>query len=227
MRDDASAYTCCFRSRPGTLGFTRTEAPRAFRSSSGTRRSPTLSGPPKWNRKITTGGTARLRAGSPSAIWPDTGRPGLGSSRIFAISTSQTSSVTFAISAPPCRPPQQRHRPYSKWRNLRRLRLRIILGCAARSTYRTGSYEAAIADLDHSALVYPRRAWDWLFLAMAHHKLGYAEQAQRALRNAEEWIERANRMQIAGSKNIWIGWYEVLEVAQLHKEASELIHVVP
>jgi len=92
--------------------------------------------------------------------------------------------------------------------------------------YRAGSYEAAIADMEQSARVYPRRAWDWLFMAMAHHKLGHAEQAQRSFRNAVEWIERADRSQVPGSKNIWVGWYEPLEVAQLRKEASELIHAV-
>jgi serine/threonine protein kinase/tetratricopeptide (TPR) repeat protein len=92
--------------------------------------------------------------------------------------------------------------------------------------YRVGRYDAAIADLEQSALVYPRRAWDWFFLAMAHHKLGHAEQAQRSFRNAVEWIERADRTQVPGSKNIWVGWYEPLEVAQLRKEAGELIHTV-
>jgi tetratricopeptide (TPR) repeat protein len=93
--------------------------------------------------------------------------------------------------------------------------------------YRAGSYEAAIADLEQSARVYPRRAWDWLFLAMAHQKLGHGEQAQRSFRNAVEWIERANRTQLPGSNTIWIGWYESLEVAQLRKEAGELMHKVP
>jgi tetratricopeptide (TPR) repeat protein len=90
--------------------------------------------------------------------------------------------------------------------------------------YRAGNFEAAIADLEQSALVYPRRAWDWLFLAMAHHNLGHAEQAQRSFRNAVEWIERADRTHISSSKNIWVNWYEPLEVAQLRKEAGELIH---
>jgi serine/threonine protein kinase/tetratricopeptide (TPR) repeat protein len=94
-------------------------------------------------------------------------------------------------------------------------------------SYRAGRYEAAIADLERSALVYPRRAWDWLFLAMAHHKLGHAEQAQRSFHNAVEWIERADRTQAPGSKHIWINWYEPLEVAQLRKEAGELIHAAP
>jgi serine/threonine protein kinase/Tfp pilus assembly protein PilF len=89
--------------------------------------------------------------------------------------------------------------------------------------YRAGKYEAAIADLDRSASIFPRRAWDWLFLAMAHDKLGHTEEAKNSLKNAEAWIERADRMPAGGSKNPWIGWFEPLEVEQILKEARALI----
>jgi tetratricopeptide (TPR) repeat protein len=89
--------------------------------------------------------------------------------------------------------------------------------------YRAGKYEAAIADFDRSAPVFPRRAWDRLFLAMAHFKLGHSEEAKRFLNEAEEWIERANRLQGTGSKDAWFSWYEPLEVEQIVKEARGLI----
>jgi serine/threonine protein kinase/predicted Zn-dependent protease len=90
--------------------------------------------------------------------------------------------------------------------------------------YRAGRYEAAIADFDQSALVFPRRAWDWLFLAMAQCKLGRAEEAKKSLKKAEAWIERAERMLAGGSSNLWIGWFEPVEVEQILKEARALIH---
>jgi tetratricopeptide (TPR) repeat protein len=89
--------------------------------------------------------------------------------------------------------------------------------------YRAGRYEAAIADLDRSALGFRRRAWDWLFLAMAHYKLGHADEAKKALKKAEEWIERADRLRANGQGNPWFGWFEPLEVEQLLKEARALV----
>jgi serine/threonine protein kinase/Tfp pilus assembly protein PilF len=89
--------------------------------------------------------------------------------------------------------------------------------------YRAGKYQAAIADFDQSAPVSPRRAWDWLFLAMAHYKLGHAEEAKSSLKKAEDWIQRADRLRARGSTDPWIGWFEPLEVAQILKEARSLI----
>jgi serine/threonine protein kinase/tetratricopeptide (TPR) repeat protein len=93
--------------------------------------------------------------------------------------------------------------------------------------YRAANYEAAIADLNKSASVYPRRAWDWLFLAMAQYKLGQADLAKQSLGRAVDWIERADRNQGIGWESLWTTWYEPLEVEQILKEASELIHPVP
>ncbi len=86
---------------------------------------------------------------------------------------------------------------------------------------RAGRYEAAIADLEKSSLSFPRRAWDWLFLAMAHHRLGHAEEARKCLKKATEWIEETNRSE---STNSWIGWSEPVEVEHLLSEARALIH---
>ena len=90
--------------------------------------------------------------------------------------------------------------------------------------YRAGQYEGSIADLNQSALVLSRRGWDWLFLAMAHHKLGQVQEAKMCLKKADEWIEQTNRMIARGSTNPWIGWYEQIEVEHLLKEARALIN---
>jgi tetratricopeptide (TPR) repeat protein len=89
--------------------------------------------------------------------------------------------------------------------------------------YRAGKYEAAIADLNQSAHVSPRRAWDWLILAMAHHQLGHADEAKKDLREAVKWIEQANRTDAMGSAIRWMSWHEPVEVEYLLREARALI----
>ncbi len=89
--------------------------------------------------------------------------------------------------------------------------------------FRAGRYEAAIADFNRAMTVFPRRAWDWLFLAMSHQKLGQTDEARKALAKAVDWIEQTNRRPGGGSTTTWIGWYEALEVEQILKEAKQLI----
>ena len=89
--------------------------------------------------------------------------------------------------------------------------------------YRAGKYHAAIADFDQSAPVSPRRAWDWLFVAMAHYKLGHIDEAKKSLKKAEDWIQRADRLRARGSNDPWLAWFEPLEVAQILKEARAAI----
>jgi hypothetical protein len=89
--------------------------------------------------------------------------------------------------------------------------------------FRTGNYEAAIADFNQSMTVFPRRAWDWLFLAMSHQKLGRTDEARKSLAQGVDWIEQTNRTQGVGSTTTWISWFESIEVAQILKEAKQLI----
>ncbi len=89
--------------------------------------------------------------------------------------------------------------------------------------YRAGRYEAALADLNRSVLVYPRRAWDWLFLAMTHAQLGHADEARKDLQTATRWIELANQLSTTGADARWMHWYEKIEVTQIFKEARDLI----
>jgi predicted Zn-dependent protease len=89
--------------------------------------------------------------------------------------------------------------------------------------YRAGKYEAAIADLNQSARVLRRRPWDWLILAMAHQKLGHADEAKKDLQEAEKWIETANRTDAIGSADRWMSWTEPMEGEYLLREARALI----
>ena len=59
--------------------------------------------------------------------------------------------------------------------------------------YPMGNYESAIADLTESSKVFPFRAWDWLFLAIANHKVRNEQAAKRCLKKATEWIDLANQ----------------------------------
>jgi tetratricopeptide (TPR) repeat protein len=93
--------------------------------------------------------------------------------------------------------------------------------------FRAGHYVAAIADIDEASQVVPMRAWDWLFLAMAHYKAGHPSHAKISFDRAVAWIERADRGQATGLKDPWNGWWPPLEVARLRDEAAELIQSSP
>jgi serine/threonine protein kinase/tetratricopeptide (TPR) repeat protein len=89
--------------------------------------------------------------------------------------------------------------------------------------YRAGRFEAAINDLNLSAPVFPRRAWDWLFLAMAHQQLGHTEEARKNLKQAVEWIGQAERTGATEANSPWVSWCEPVEVEHLLREARSLI----
>ena len=89
--------------------------------------------------------------------------------------------------------------------------------------YRVGRYRAAIDDLDRSAAAIPRRAWDWLFLAMAHQQLGHREEARKHLNQAREWLDQVERGRVDGTAGLWFNWCEQVEVEHLLREATTLI----
>ena len=47
--------------------------------------------------------------------------------------------------------------------------------------YRVGRYEQALEQFERSHKVFQPRAWDWLFLAMIHSRLGHPSEARRFL----------------------------------------------
>jgi tetratricopeptide (TPR) repeat protein len=89
--------------------------------------------------------------------------------------------------------------------------------------YRAGHYDAAVRDFTQASKVVPPRAWDSLFLAMAHHKLGHNQESRECLKKAEAWVERANQSRSRLSNSPWIGWYESVEVSYLLREARTMI----
>src|SRR5207244_1027062 len=80
-----------------------------------------------------------------------------------------------------------------------------LLGAAL---YRAGKYQAAIEPLNKGQ----SRAWDHLFLGMAHHHLGHTEEARQYLERAIEQI-----------KTDHYPWAETVEAGQLRREAEALI----
>jgi tetratricopeptide (TPR) repeat protein len=92
--------------------------------------------------------------------------------------------------------------------------------------YRAGNYEEAVACFEAATEVYRPRAWEWTFLAMAHHRLGHASQARRCLAEAQGWVEAANRQtedDLSGALPAWGAWHEPVVYAILLREAEELV----
>jgi WD40 repeat protein/serine/threonine protein kinase/regulator of sirC expression with transglutaminase-like and TPR domain len=97
---------------------------------------------------------------------------------------------------------------------------RANLRAQAAALYRTDKSQAAIACFRSAAAAEPFRAWDWLFLALAHHDLGHAGDARQCLDKAVQWIEQADR---PDAPTTWADWYERVEVQHLRLEAESLL----
>src|SRR5207302_11478125 len=91
--------------------------------------------------------------------------------------------------------------------------------------YRVKQYDKAIARLNESV---QRRgeggiAEDWLFLAMAHHRLGDAEEAKKCLDKAVALIEAPPEKPKDGAAPTPLLWYLKLEREALRREAEALL----
>jgi tetratricopeptide (TPR) repeat protein len=92
--------------------------------------------------------------------------------------------------------------------------------------YRAARYEEAVQCFESAVPVYRPRAWDWCFLAMAHHRLGHREEARCCLVEAVRWIEQANRPEeddLSGTGPSWGNWEERVIYPMLLREAEELL----
>jgi tetratricopeptide (TPR) repeat protein len=94
--------------------------------------------------------------------------------------------------------------------------------------YRAGKYDEAVQCFETAAKTYRPRAWEWCFLAMAHHRLGHAGEARRCLAEAARWIDEANRGKEddpSGLRPTWGSWWEPAVYPLLLREAEELLKV--
>jgi serine/threonine protein kinase/Flp pilus assembly protein TadD len=92
--------------------------------------------------------------------------------------------------------------------------------------YRAGKYEEAIQCFEAAAKTYRPRAWDWCFLAMAHHRVGHGPQARRCLARAADWIDQAQREELddlTGMRPAWGSVYEEVAFPLLLREAEKLL----
>jgi serine/threonine protein kinase/Flp pilus assembly protein TadD len=100
---------------------------------------------------------------------------------------------------------------------------RYVLGAAL---YRAGKYEEAVLCFEGEARAFRPRAWDWSFLAMAHHRLGHADEARRCLAEAVSWIDRANQEELddlTATRPAWGDWHEPVMYGILLREGKALV----
>ncbi len=106
-------------------------------------------------------------------------------------------------------------------------------GCASSPSHKTqsvtpptsASLEAAIEKLDDAVKSQGQggTAWDWLFLAMAHHRLCHADEARKYLAKAGKWIDQAEKKRETSETAVWFPWDQRLELRLLRGEAEELL----
>jgi WD40 repeat protein/tetratricopeptide (TPR) repeat protein len=91
--------------------------------------------------------------------------------------------------------------------------------------YRTGQFEAAIRELQRDLRFNTdgTATLDWLFLAMAHHRLGHAAEAQTWLDKATQRLEQDDREQSKPTGRARLRWSIRLEGQLLRREAEGLL----
>jgi len=91
---------------------------------------------------------------------------------------------------------------------------------------RAGQFDDAVRVYHEASELTPLRARDWGVLALAHQRLGHAQQARRCLAEAARWIDEANRQEfddLTATHPVWGGWYEPMYVQRLLAEARALV----
>ena len=69
-----------------------------------------------------------------------------------------------------------------------------------------------------------RAVVNWLWLALAHHRLGKAEEAQRWLRKAQAWLDQyRDGMPTRAEQELGLHFHNWLEAHVLRREAEALI----
>jgi Flp pilus assembly protein TadD len=93
-----------------------------------------------------------------------------------------------------------------------------VLNTLGAAHYRAGQYDQAIQRLNEAMKAQGKggTADDWLFLAMAHQRLGHPDEARKWLDKAATWIEKADREKTLLPRNR-------LELQWLHREAEALL----
>ncbi len=105
---------------------------------------------------------------------------------------------------------------------------RFILNTLGTALYRAGRWEEAIRWLDESVKAHGKGgiAEDWLVLAMAHHRLGQAEEAGRCYRRANERLPPQGGAPSRPDGN-WSAWWDRIEQEMFLREAKETLGLGP
>jgi WD40 repeat protein/tRNA A-37 threonylcarbamoyl transferase component Bud32 len=92
--------------------------------------------------------------------------------------------------------------------------------------YRAGRFQEAVKKLSDAMEVRNKEgnAWDWLFLAMAHHRLGHAREAREWLNKAVSWINAANQGKAQLYTGAPLSLEQRLELLLLHREAERFVN---
>ncbi len=96
----------------------------------------------------------------------------------------------------------------------------------AAALYRAAHFDEALRCFDATAKTYPPRASHCCFWAMAHHRLGNANEARRRLDEAKRWIAEANHQthdHPSSNAPTWAAWYEHILYPLLIREAETLL----
>ena len=86
--------------------------------------------------------------------------------------------------------------------------------------YRSGKWEEAVRMFEQATATPFRQSCCWLFLAMAHDRLGHAEPSRQFLDKAVKWFEEAEKDQKTNPS-----WSERVEFQTLRREAEGLLNV--
>ncbi len=93
--------------------------------------------------------------------------------------------------------------------------------------YRAGRFDDAAEQLEEAVADHWKGGtpWDWFFLAMAHHELGNADDAQDWLDKAVEWMDEDDSESDEDESRPALGWDQRLELEILRQEAETLLSV--
>jgi tetratricopeptide (TPR) repeat protein len=96
---------------------------------------------------------------------------------------------------------------------------------------RAGELEAAVRELQRASALQKEAPTTWLLLAMAHHRLGHADEARHWLDKGLQWIQHAARKSARSGDSLsaWqcIPWGERLGLLFLRLDAEAMINGTP
>jgi tetratricopeptide (TPR) repeat protein len=92
------------------------------------------------------------------------------------------------------------------------------VGTLGAALYRAGRHDEAVKRLEKALALRTddSREWDWLFLAMAHHRLGHTDEAKVRLKQAVERLDDSARRQA-------LDWWMRKELDLIRREAEGVL----